>query len=175
MDQMIFPPRETKDGRANSTRIQMTYASILDYMVANPSATIREVAAHFNYSPQGISIITNSDSFKAAYHIRKEEILDPVLMASVEERLQGIAHQSAERVAETLATSTNGDYALKALDTVSRALGYGVAKPVSIENNFVVALPGPAASTHEWSSRFAAPGATVLRPNLETIPSETKA
>lgn len=174
--EMVIPrPPGRPPGKASTQafRVQMTHAMIIDFMLSNPSATQREIAANFDYTPEGISVIVRSDSFQAAYHKRKEGIVDPVVLQKVEARLDGLAHASIDILQRKLKTSDDGAFALKVLDSAARAAGYGAQKPTALQANFVVNLPGPATSSAEWTSRFAAPGAVILEADSSSAPSES--
>ena len=133
----------------------ITHDAIIDFVLANPAATYREIGGAFGYSPEGIGIICRSDAFKARYESRKDAVVDPIVRQSVEDRLQGLAHASIDILQRKLATSDDPKLALAALDASTKAAQYGarggaVGGPVT----FVVQLPGPAANSVEWASKF---------------------
>lgn len=49
------------------------YFAIMDWMIANPGKPLRECAAHIGRTPSTLSIIINSDMFKAAFEERKRQ------------------------------------------------------------------------------------------------------
>lgn len=158
---------------------QITHAMIIDFLIANPGCSRQDIADAFGYrSLQSITLITNSDSFKAAFAARKKDMVDPVVIASVEDRIRGLANRSAELLAEKLEQPNPSEkLLLQVFRESTRAGNYGVAGGgAPVQNNFVVALPGPAASSQEWVKRFNPNAASdaVVRPQLERAVSEAE-
>lgn len=149
-------------------KVSITHDAILDYVIANPSRTQREIAAEFKYTQVMIGVILRSDSFKKRLKERKSELVDPLIMQQVEDRLTGLAHMSMEVLERKLENSEDSKLALATLDLTTRAAGYGAKSNQVIQNQYVVHLPGPAANSQEWASKFA-PRADlpVLRPSVE--------
>jgi len=104
------------------------------------------LAEHFGYTQAWISRIVCSDAFQARLAERKTEIVSPLLQATFEERLKGMAMQSLDIIEEKLAkrnpvTGERGDIAtaFKALEIGTRSLGYGArAVNVAVQNNINV-------------------------------------
>lgn len=139
-------------------KVSITHDNIIDFVIARPSVTYREIAAAFDYTPEGIGIICRSDSFKARLEVRKEELVDPIIRQSVEERLVGLAHASIDILQRKLATSDDPKLALAALDAATKANQYGArGASVGAGVTFVVQLPGPAANSNEWMNKFGHP------------------
>lgn len=165
-------PAESKQ----RVKTAITHDRIIDFMLANPEATNREVAAQFGFQPQSISIIINSDAFQARYTKRKTELIDPILAASIESRLKVLAAVSAEIVAEQLELNrTDKKFALEVLQASTKGLGLGLPKQAvnAVQANFVVSLPGPAASSSEWMSKFAPQNGTMIVPSGADAPNES--
>ena len=123
-----------------------------------------------------ISIIINSDAFQARLAARKEVVVDPVVVATLEQRFKALATKSAENVMKKLeANELDGKFALEVLKESGKLAGYGASDRgggATIQTNFVVALPGPAASAQVWAERFAVQGAEVVTPRMDDAPSE---
>jgi hypothetical protein len=166
--------RPVGSGPAFNTKHREAYThdALIDFILAQPGASYREIGEAFGYSGQGIMLIMHSDAFKARYEMRRTEIVDPLVTAKISERLDMLASQSIEILSRKLETSEDGHFALKVLETTTRANGYGQPKAAAVNNQFVVHLPGPASSTNEWSSRFGPGGAPVLRARVEELSSE---
>jgi hypothetical protein len=151
---------EAKGYDQSYARIQRTHYSheaMIDEIIANPNIKQNELATKFGKSVPWISRIIGSDAFQAALAKRREDITDPFLIATVEERFKGLAFQSLDIIAEKLETTKNTDLALKALDVSVKALGFGARGPSNaIQNNFVVQLPLKSNNSEEWL-RSAAP------------------
>lgn len=138
-------------------RIQKTrysHEAMIDVIIANPEIKQNELAARFERRPAWISRIIGSDAFQAALAKRREELTDPFLVATIEERFKGLAIQSLDVIAEKLEATKNTDVALKALDISSKALGFGArtANHPAVQNNFVVQLPPKAQTALEWAN-----------------------
>lgn len=126
--------------------------AIIDAIIAQPELTQKQLAAMFSTSPQYMSVIVNCDAFKNRLAERKEELVDPVILQSVESRLDAVATSALDRLMEELERPGPK----KILDLVAAAkLGVGDrnlinSKPAVQNNLYVVHLPSPAASTAEW-------------------------
>lgn len=141
-------------------RIQKTrysHEAMIDIIVAEPTIKQNELATRFEKSVGWISRIIGSDAFQAALAKRREELTDPFLVATIEERFKGLAMQSLDVIVEKLESSKNADLAMKALDISSKALGFGARAPSGSGNvtNFVVQLPAKAADSADWSANHA--------------------
>lgn len=60
-------------GKVQRPKMLWYYTAIIDWMVANPGRPLKECAAHINRTPVTLSIIINSDMFKAALAQRKSD------------------------------------------------------------------------------------------------------
>ena len=134
-------------------RTNYTHEAMIDVIITEPTITQNELAKRFDRSVGWVSIMINSDAFQAALAKRRDDLLDPFLVATVEERFRSLAHQSLQIIAEKLETSRNIDVAFKALDISSKALGFGARTtgPTAVQNNFVVQLPPKMADSAEWA------------------------
>ncbi len=135
-------------------KVRYTHEAMIDVLIAEPTITQNELAKRFEMSVSWVSIVLGSDSFQAALTKRREELTDPFLIATIEERFRGLASQSLEVIAENLEKTRNTDLALKALDMSAKALGFGARAPNptgAIQNNFVVQLPPKMADSTEWA------------------------
>lgn len=170
----FFPGHTYSRGKGvENKRTHITHDAIIDFLLANPRATQQEIGTAFGYSRVNIAIIMGSDAFKARYFKRRGEIVDPIISARIEDRLGALAHRSAEIVHEKLeANPLDGKFALEVLNTATKGLGMGTPKPPQINTQFVVHLPGPAASSDEWASKFAPASGEMLKPVLDDVPSE---
>lgn len=133
-------------------RTNYTHEAMIDAIIAEPTLTQNELAKRFDRSPNWVSIMINSDAFQAALSKRRDDVLDPFLIATVEERFRALADQSLQVIATKLEATQNPDLALKALEISSKALGFGARTNAGpVQNNFVVQLPPKIASADEWA------------------------
>jgi hypothetical protein len=159
-------------------KVSITHDAIIDFVIANPSSTYRQIAGAFGYTPEGIGIICRSDAFKARLEVRKDVLVDPIIKQSVEERLIGLAHASIDILQSKLATSEDPKLALASLDAATKAAQFGArGQPVGGGGvTFVVQLPGPATNSAEWASKFGAPVMKVVEDAvLVSEPAQTQA
>jgi NADPH:quinone reductase-like Zn-dependent oxidoreductase len=157
MDTPVRPqsaPLQGTESAANAVaRVNYTHDAMIDLIIANPAITQNELARHFGYSVPWLSRIRNSDAFLARLAERKKDIVDPGVIASVEEKLRNIVDKSAEIILNKLETTQSADLAFKALELGGKLAGYGARQtgPV-VNNNFVVALPPKAQSEQGWAA-----------------------
>lgn len=133
-------------------RVHYSHEAMIDIIIAEPTITQNELARRFGKSIGWISIVMGSDAFQAALAKRRDDILDPELVATIEERLRGLAAQSLQVISKRLEQSESSDLALKSLDIASKALGFGARQSGggNTTNNFVIALPVKAKDSDEW-------------------------
>ena len=147
---------EAKGYDQSYARLQRTHYSheaMIDEIIANPNIRQNELAKKFEKSVPWVSRIIGSDAFQAALAKRREELTDPFLVATIEERFNGLAMQSLDILADKLETTKSTDLALKALDVSVKALGFGARSTGNNQqNNFTIVLPGKAANADEWAA-----------------------
>jgi hypothetical protein len=140
-------------------KVSYTHDGIIDAIIANPAISGGELAALFGYSQCWMSIMVNSDAFKNRLAERKAEIVDPRIVASVEERLEAVAKKSLEKILDRLDAVTP----LKTSEIVSIAkLAIGdrntrPAGPAFSQNLYVMNIPPPAADSAKWLASTSSP------------------
>lgn len=139
-------------------RIQVmkyTHEAMIDVILAQPGIKQIELAKIFERSVPWISRIIGSDSFQAALAKRRDDITDPFLVATIEERMRGLAFQSLDIIAERLELTKNVDLALKGLDISSKALGFGSRGGGGSQQNnqFIIQLPPKSADSGSWAAQ----------------------
>jgi len=138
---------------ARLKRTHYSHEAMIDVILSNPNIKQNELAATFEKSVPWISRIIGSDSFQAALAKRREEITDPFLIATIEERFRGMAMQSLDIIAEKLESTKNVDLALKGLDVAVKALGFGARGAGGGQTNqFIIQLPPKSANSADWAS-----------------------
>lgn len=151
-------------------KVNYTHMACVDAILANPGISQGALAAMFGYSEPWMSRVIGSDAFQEYLAQRKKELVDPILVETIEERMRGVMIQSMEVVSKKLATAPTAEFALKALELSSRALGYG-AKPaaggVQVNQQFVIHAPAKSADAKEWlenhgPSQPGQPGVSLL-------------
>ncbi len=124
------PPRERAATMGTLKRVSYTHEAMIDLIITQPQLKQSEIAAHFGYTESWISSILASDAFQAKMAARREEIIDPDLKASIEERFRGLVIASLDVLRRKLAQPQVSDaVALRAAELGAKALGVGGHKP----------------------------------------------
>ena len=111
-------------------KVRYTHEAMIDLIVANPWVSQNQIAAHFGYTPAWISNVFASDAFQERLAARREEIVDPALKATLEERFRALVLRSLEVLQEKLNKPVVSDtVALKAAELGAKALGLGGNAP----------------------------------------------
>ena len=143
-------------------RVKYSHDAMIDLLIANPAISQNEIAANFGYTVPWVSRIMNSDAFQARLALRKEELLDPVIVASIEEKFRALASKSLDVVLDKLSVTNSAELGLKALEISAKALGYGARQQnLNVQMNFVVALPAKAADAGSWASAHSPHGQVI--------------
>lgn len=130
------PPAPLPTVVTPSGRFIYSHKDLIDYILANPTATREQIGARYGRSPSWVTMVTSSDAWRAAFAARRAEVVDPTLIASHEERYAAVASLSAERLLERLA-----DKAKPMSDAMlCRAAEFG-AKAVGAGGNAPTAAP----------------------------------
>lgn len=109
-------------------KINYSHAAMIDLIIANPGISQNTLAARFGYTASWISQVISSDAFQAALAKRASEIVDPVLMMTVNERFDALVRRSQEILMEKLSKPPElvpDQLAIQTLAAASRARGYG--------------------------------------------------
>lgn len=163
---MSAPLVGTKSAALSIERVKYTHDAMIDLLINNPAISQNELAKAFGYSAAWISRVVNSDAFLARLAERKEDVIDPVLSLSMEEKIRALADQSLKVISDKLALTQNPDTAMKAFEISTRALGYGARQQnVNVQQNFVVALPAKVPDAQVWAERGKAAGAEAALSN----------
>jgi hypothetical protein len=161
-------PLEGTESAANAiARVKYSHDAMIDLIISNPMASQGEIARYFGYTQAWVSRILNSDAFNARLALRKEEIVDPCLTASVEERLKGLASMSLDVLMRKLEMAPKEETALKALEITTKALGYGARQTnVAVQTSFVVAMPGKIQDQAAWALQHSGQGGGGVLPAI---------
>jgi len=132
---------------------------MIDYMLANPGVTQNDLARVFDRTPTWISIIMNSDVFRAAFEERRKEMADPIIIATLKDKINTAAHLSMETIIERLsqpALKPTDAFVLEAAKLATTAMGFGARNAGDNDKpavQFIVNLPGKM-QTNEWANRY---------------------
>jgi predicted transcriptional regulator len=126
----FIPPRPAPDKPAVA-KLRYTHEAMVDQIIANPGISQNDLGALFGYSASWVSRILSSDAFQAKLAERSEQLIDPAIRSSVEDRFKGMVLRSMEILAEKLdrpSKEVPDQLVLRSLELSSRALGYGAKK-----------------------------------------------
>ncbi len=117
-----------KPGSVAATRkMRWWYEALADFMLANPTALQNDIARHFGRTASTISIVINTDSFKAYFRQRRAAFQSD-LSEGVKQKLMNVADVSLDMMLEKLEKKKDSiplDMLLKTNESVLKALGYG--------------------------------------------------
>lgn len=116
------------------TRISYTHDAMIDLIIARPRISNGELAEVFGYTAAWVSLVKSSDAFKARLAARRGEIVDPTLVASLEERIRGVAERAVEVLSDKLAMPSNlipDSLAIRAAEFGAKSLGLGTVPPAA--------------------------------------------
>lgn len=122
-------PDQLPAKRPTLQKVRYTHEAMIEAII-NSGGLIKqyELAEMFGKTQSWISIILNSDAFKAQLAKRREEILDPELKASLKEKIEGLMARSLDLLMERLDDRQNppsDQLILRSVELSSRAAGYG--------------------------------------------------
>lgn len=127
---------------------------VIDMIIANPTLKQGEIAKMVGRSQTWLSIVMNGDMFKARLAERKEEIVDPALRATVDDRFRAVANGASEEFLRRLELAPNSIRTKDLVDAMavtSSGLGMGPSnQPTFQQNLYVVQAPPKAVSTEAW-------------------------
>ncbi len=125
MDQALSTP-ERAPTMGVLEKLRYSHKDMIDCIIANPGISQGALAARYGYSQAWISNVMASDAWQSALAARRAELVDPTLVATIEERFRGIVHLSQTRVLEALEKpACPVGVALKALEMGAKAIGMG--------------------------------------------------
>lgn len=107
-------------------KMSYTHTDLIDFIIANPGVSQGALAARYGYTQSWISNVMASDAWKSAMAARREELVDPTLVMSINERFAALTEKSLEVVMTKLsAPQVSDNVALRALELGAKALGVG--------------------------------------------------
>lgn len=125
-------------------KVGYSHDKMIDLIIANPRVKQDDLAALMGYTPGWVSRVVNSDSFKLRMASRRAELVDPLIVASLEERFQALATRGLEVMQEKLDQPSDvvafAD-AAKAVELGARGLAVGgFGQKVSVDINASIDL-----------------------------------
>lgn len=109
-------------------KLSYSHEAMVDAMVQNPMVKGWELAAMFGVTESWLSRVRSSNAFRERLAARTNELVDPVLAATVEERFEQMVLRSQEILIEKLAEpaqTVDPQLALQCAALGAKAGGYG--------------------------------------------------
>lgn len=115
-------------GESAVAKVSWSHEAMIDAMIANPAIAGWELARMFGYTESWISRVRSSNAFRERLRERAQEMVDPVLLATIEENFDAMVARSQEILLEKLSEpSQNVDpqLALQCAALGAKATGRG--------------------------------------------------
>jgi len=113
-------------------KVRYTHDAMIDMIVENPWVSQNELAVRFGYTPAWVSVVMASDVFKEKLALRRTELVDPAIQATLKERFEAVVARSLSVLQEKLAAPSSvvpDQLALRAAELGAKALGLGGNAP----------------------------------------------
>ncbi len=108
--------------------LNYSHEALIRQIMANPTATNAELGKVFGRTKEWVSMVKSSGLFKEQYAKLAGEVMDPILAATLEDRMEMVAARSLEVLQEKLARPTqdiSDELALQAAAFGAKGLGLG--------------------------------------------------
>ncbi len=142
----MYPQRQHSPSYPTLRKLSWWHESIIDWMLLRPEGRLGDCAREFDVTQSWLSIIVNSDLFRARLAIRRAELAGEI-GATVIDRLSGIAGQALESIAEKIEKERTKLPIGELRETASmalNALGYGAKSgPPPMHSGNVYNFHGP--------------------------------
>lgn len=122
-------------------RVSYSHDKMIDLIIANPRIKQDHLAQYFGYTPAWVSRIMSSDAFRLRMEQRREELVNPIITATLEERFADLALRGAAIMQEKLdqpAELVSFADAAKAVELGAKGLavgGFGSRVSVDVSAN----------------------------------------
>lgn len=159
----IIAPLQAGQSQTKLKKVRYTHDALIDAIIMNPEIRQRELAELFGFTEAWISTVVCSDSFQARLAVRRNDLVGHSMLLNFNERMKRMALKSLDRIEGELDKKMNCDVgiALEGLKIAAKGFGFGNGAQVQLtqsntQQNFVVQLPGKAASAREWAEAYGA-------------------
>jgi hypothetical protein len=119
--------------------VKYSHDAMIDLIIQMPWVRQREIAVHFGISEPWISQVFRSDSFKKRLEDRKAELVDPLIVQSIQEGFETLIQQSQRVLQDRLTEAgpaADSKLALAILSVSAKALGFGAREStVNVNQN----------------------------------------
>ena len=145
---------------------------IIEQLLMNPGITTTALATATGYSRNWLHKVMSSDAFQAKLAEKQKALIDPIVMATITERIKGLTSRALEVMEERMEGETISlDTALEVFQTTAKSLGLGAQKAAApLVQQFVVHVPPRMASATEWAAQHSGKPAVTLQEPLDITP-----
>jgi hypothetical protein len=117
-------------GKPALAKVRYSHLDMIDTLISQPWVSQNDLALRYGYTPGWVSTVMASDAFQAALAARREEVVNPAMKASLEERFRAVTVQSLTRLAEELDKPVcSPNVMLRAAELGAKSLGLGGHAP----------------------------------------------
>jgi hypothetical protein len=107
-------------------KVRYTHTDMIDFIISNPGVSQNEVARRYGYTPAWVSQVMSSDAWQSAMAARRGELIDPTLVATIDERFRALTNVSLDRLMQKLeAPQVSDQVVLRAVELGAKAMGVG--------------------------------------------------
>jgi hypothetical protein len=106
-------------------KLKVKHEALMDYMLANPTCTYRDVSAAFGVTIPWISCIVNSDVFREKLREKQGDLFEAGVLAPLENKMAAVVDLTLERLAEKVQHSESLPELTNTADKLLGRLGYG--------------------------------------------------
>lgn len=111
-------------------KVRYTHTDMIDFIISNPGVSQNDLAKRYGYTVGWVSQVMSSDAWQSAMAARRDEVVDPVLVATINERFTAMTNRSLDRLMEKLnAPAVSDNVVLKAVELGAKAMGVGGNAP----------------------------------------------
>lgn len=123
-------------------KMRISHEMILNWLMLNPEKTQGECAREFGVTEPWLSVIVNSDVFKARW-IERRHMMDSRAVSLAEAKMRGVVDKGLERLDKLVEVSADPEFVLNTTDKLLGRLGYGPKTGAGLQvnvqqNNFSV-------------------------------------
>lgn len=120
-----YEPPKYEPGHAIK-HLRYSHDAMIDLLIERPMISQNELAAIFGYTPGWTSQVMSSDAFKAKLEMRRDELVDPTLRMTLNEKFAAMVNRSIDVVQNKLADDhPDPEIALRAIELGAKAMGMG--------------------------------------------------
>lgn len=114
---------------AQIDRVSYTHEAIADWMLSNPSKSMKELAEHFGYTQPWISTVIHSDAFQV-YFSQRRAAVNLLIHTGIATQLQNTTKKALSLLEEKLNDSEDldGNFILDVADKLLHRQGYAPGK-----------------------------------------------